>query len=482
MRLVTSVICAAAALLTASCSEPPGSIDAASARLGAAQVNAVSFSGAGRFYNFGQPATPGEAWPAFELISYEALIGYESPAVHVKYTRKPVINPNRGPQPDPVEQRTEILMAAGTAWFIPGQPVAVNQNWPASVEERTAEIIATPHGFLKEAKASNAEVTPAEGGGSTVSFTSGRLKFSGRINVNNEVERVATVLDMPGTGDTPVEFVFSDYKDFSGFVFPGRIQRNQGGFPVMELTVASAAKNPQIAITVPDSAKAPLAPPSIAVEQLAKGVYLLKSSHNSLAIEQTDHLVVVEAPLSERHAEALISRIKDIIPGKPIRYVVNSHVHFDHSGGLRTFVDEGATVITHEVNKPYYEKIWTNPRTLSPDRLSKSGKSAMFETVGDKHVITDGQRPIEMHLMAGSGHADGFLMVYLPNERIISQADAYSPRPPGAGPVQTVNPLSKNFYDNIERLKLDVATIAPLHGRAGTMADLRRDIGMTEAK
>lgn len=482
MRIVTFAAVAVASFAVASCSKPTGTVDSASDRLGAAQVTSVSFQGAGKIYNFGQPPAPGQPWPEFDLLSYEALMGYAPPAVQIKYTRKATILPNRGPQPDPVEQRTEVYLAEGAAWFVPGQPVAVNQNWPASVEERTAEIIATPHGFLRAAKANNATVAPLEGGGSDVTFTEGRLNFSGRINARDEVERVQTTLDMPGTGDTPVEFVFSDYKDFGGFVFPGRIQRNQGGFPTLDLTVAAASKNPKVAITVPDSAKAPPAPPAIAVEQLAKGVWFLKSSHNSIVIEQADHIVVVEGPVSERHAEAVIARTKDLIPGKPIKYVINSHVHFDHSGGLRTFVAEGATVVTHEVNKPYYEKIWANPHTLNPDRLSTTGKTATFETVGDKHVITDGMRPIEMHLMPNSGHADGFLMVYLPNEKIISQADAYSPRPADAGPPTTVSPYAKEFHDHIERLKLDVAVIAPLHGRAGTMADLKRDIGLIDPK
>ena len=102
-------------------------------------------------------------------------------------------------------------------------------------------------------------------------------------------------------------------------------------------------------------------------------------------------------------------------------------MHFDHSGGLRTYVDEGATIVTHAMNKPYYEQAWAAPRTINPDRLAQSKKTATFETFTDKHVLTDGSRTIEVHQIAGSGHNDAFAMVYLPKEKILIEVDAYAP-------------------------------------------------------
>ena len=88
----------------------------------------------------------------------------------------------------------------------------------------------------------------------------------------------------------------------------------------------------------------------VVVDKLANGVYYLRGgSHHSLAIDQADHIVVVEGPQNEARSEAVIAKAKELIPNKPIRYVVNTHVHFDHSGGLRTFVDEGATVVTQAI-------------------------------------------------------------------------------------------------------------------------------------
>jgi hypothetical protein len=130
------------------------------------------------------------------------------------------------------------------------------------------------------------------------------------------------------------------------------------------------------------------------------------------------------------------------------------------------------------MNRPYYEQAWAAPRTISPDKLAESKKTASFETFTDKHVLTDGKRSIEIHQIAGSGHNDAFALVYLPTEKILIEGDAYTPAPANAPPPASPNPFSVNLNDNIQRLKLDVRQIAALHGpRVSTMADLRAAIG-----
>jgi glyoxylase-like metal-dependent hydrolase (beta-lactamase superfamily II) len=240
--------------------------------------------------------------------------------------------------------------------------------------------------------------------------------------------------------------------------------------------------NPGLSATVPANVPPP-APVTVTVEKLANGVYYLKGgTHHSVAIDQKDHIVVVEAPQNEERSLAVIAKVKETIPNKPIRYLINSHVHFDHSGGLRTYVDEGATIVTHAMNQPYYEKAWAAPHAINPDRLEQSKKTAMFETFTDKHVLTDGGRTIEVHQIAGGGHNDAFAMVYLPAEKILIEGDAYTPAAADAPPPATPNPFSVNLHDNIQRLKLDVRQIAALHGpRIATMADLRTAIGQGAA-
>lgn len=467
------------AMTLSACSEPAGTLPGASQALDAPNTSSITFSGTGKWYQFGQAPVPNQAWPAYDVSAYTQTVSYgDTAAARVEITRLQVVDPNRA-RPAPVEQKVDQYVVGAQAWNAPPGGAVTAQ--PGAVEERTLEIWATPHGFLRAAAANKATVTAANGG-SEVAFAVGNTKYTGSINAQNEVTRVAAAFDNPVTGDTPVEFTYTGYKDFGGVRFPSRIVRTQAGFPVLEIDVASVTKNTQVAFTVPDEVTKYTVPPvNVEVENLADGVYYLRGgSHHSLLIDQSDHLVVVEGPQSEARGQAVINKAKELVPNKPIRYVINTHVHFDHSGGLRPFVAEGATVVTHEVARPFYEAAWANPRTLNPDSMTKSGKAAMFEIVSDKLVLTDGKRPIEIYAVQNSGHADGFLMVYLPNEKILTEADAWSPMAPDAPPPATPNPFNVNLYENIQRLNLDVATVAPIHGRRVTLTELRRDIGVPE--
>jgi len=476
--MIPSLVVAIAVASTA-CGPQAGSLQAANDTLGAAQVNAIEFSGTGRWYQFGQAPAPNLPWPQFDVSSYTATINYAAPAARVQMARKQTIEPGRV-RPAPVEQKPDQYVNGTTAWNLAAPAGAapnaapVAQPQPAAVEERVMEIWATPHGFLKAAAANNATSSPSEGG-SEVTFSSGKNKYVGIINAQNEVARVQTWIDNPVLGDTEVVFTYSDYKDFGGVRFPSRIQRVQGGHPVLELTVSAVTANPTVNITAPAEANAAPAPVAVTVEKLANGVYYLKGgTHHSVAIDQKDHIVVVEGPQNEARSSAVIAKVKETIPNKPIKYLVNTHVHFDHSGGVRTFVDEGATIVTHQDNKPYYQKAWDAPHTINPDKLAQSKKTATFETFGDKHVLTDGSRTIEIYKIAGGGHNDAFAMVYLPKEKILVEGDAYTPPAANVPPPTAANPFAVNLDENISRLKLDVKQIAPLHGPGvATMADLK---------
>jgi glyoxylase-like metal-dependent hydrolase (beta-lactamase superfamily II) len=469
----------AIAVASAACGPQAGSLQAATDALGATQVNTIEVSGTGRWYQFGQAPAPNTPWPQFDVSSYTATINYATPAARVQMTRKQTIEPGRV-RPTPVEQRPDQYVSGTTAWNLASPAGAapntapVAQPQPAAVEERVMEIWTTPHGFLKAAASNNATATAAEGG-SEVTFTVGKNKYVGTINAANEVTRVQTWIDNPVLGDTEVVFSYSDYQDFGGVRFPSRIVRVQGEHPVLELTVNGVKANSAADITVPDGANAAPAAVTATAEKLADGVYYIKGgSHHSIAIDQKDHIVVVEGPQNEARSLAVIAKVKETIPNKPIKYLVNSHVHFDHSGGLRTFVDEGATIVTHADNRAYYEKAWAAPHTINPDKLAESKKTATFETFTDKHVLTDGSRTIEIHKIAGGGHNDAFAMVYLPKERILIEGDAFTPLAPNAPPPASVNPFAVNLDENITRLKLDVKQIAALHGpRVVTMADLK---------
>jgi len=481
-----SAVALIAALSVAGCAqEEKGTLAAASEALGAAELTSIEFSGTGKWFQFGQAPNPNLPWPAFEVSNYTAAIDYQAPAARVQMERRQIVEADRQ-RPTPVTQRPVQVVSGTYAWNLAppagaapdAAPAA--QPQPEAVEERTMEIWATPHGFLRAAAANNATSEPA-GEGSEVTFTmAGNHKYVGRINAQNQVERVQTWIDNPVLGDTPVEIAYSDYRDFNGVMFPGRIVRTQGGHPVLDITVSSVTPNAPVSLDVPEQVRGFTSPPvTVTAEKLADGVYYMKGgSHHSVAIDQRDHVVVVEAPQNEARSLAVIAKVKETIPDKPIRFLINTHAHFDHSGGLRTYVAEGATIVTHAMNRPYYEQAWSAPRTIRPDRLAQENKTATFETFTDTHVITDGRRAIEIHPIAGSGHNDAFAMVYLPSEKILIEVDAYAPPAANAPPPTAPNPFAVNLYENIQKRKLTVGQIAALHGpRAATLADLQGAVG-----
>lgn len=450
------------------------SLETAAQSLNVAQVQSLEFSGQGRWFQFGQAPAPELPWPQFDVSRYVASIDYAAPAARVQINRLQTIEPNRV-RPVPVEQKVDQYVSGTTAWNVGVAPAAPNANaQPAAVEERTAEIWATPQGFLKAALANKAASKPANGG-VEVSFSTGKYRYVGWINAQDRVERVRTWIDNPILGDTLVETRFEGYRDFSGVAFPARIQRSVGGHPVLDIDVAEVKTNGMAAIQVPGNVATAAPAITVTVNKLADGVlYLTGGTHHSVAIEQKDHVVLVEAPQSEARAQAVIDKVKETIPGKPIRYLVNSHAHFDHSGGVRTLVAEGATIVTHQGNVAYYRKAWAAPRTLNKDRLAQAPQAAKFQGFTGKHVLSDGKRQIEVYPIAGNTHNDAFALVYLPAEKILIEGDAYTPLAANAKPPATPNPYAVNLQENIEKLKLDVEHIAALHGPGVVkLADLK---------
>ena len=306
---------------------------------------------------------------------------------------------------------------------------------------------------------------------------------------------VQTWMPSPVVGDMYYETVYSDYRDFGDVKFPTRFHQHQdhddnerkpnvsGGDHSFGLVVSDVQTNASgAALAVPATVREATVPPvRVESEKLADGVwYLGGSSHNSVAVEFRDYSVVIEAPLNEQRSLAVIEEVQKLIPNKPTSFVVNTHHHWDHLGGVRAYVHEGATIITHEGNRAYYEEIVTERQwILEPDRLSlyppeEVAEGYTFETLREKYVLSDGERTMDIYRMQGLAHSAGMLIAYLPKEKIVVEADLYSPR--GAQARATKNPSSVTFYENIKRLKLDIESIVPVHGRIVPMSDFVRFI------
>jgi glyoxylase-like metal-dependent hydrolase (beta-lactamase superfamily II) len=452
--------CALSAL--ASAQDAKSALEATIKNIG--DIKSVQYTGSGAQFTLGQSVSPDASWPRIEIKSFTRTVDYDKQA-----TRYEAIGPN-GPL------ATQFLVGE-RAWNQAGNNVTPSA--PAAVTERQLQIWLTPHGFLKGALANKATVEK-RGQATVVTFAAlGKYQVASTITSDNLVEKVESWIDNPVLGDMHIETTYSEYRDFGGFKFPTRLIQKQGGHPVFDLTVTDAKANVALDVAVPDSVLKAVTPiVRVTTEKLADGVwYLAGGSHHSVAVEFADHIAVIEAPLNEDRSNAVIAEVKKLLPKKPIRYLINTHHHFDHSGGLRTYVAEGAAIVTHERNKAFYETAFKAPRTINPDRQQREKKRAKILAVRAKHVLTDNTRTMEIHHIQGNPHCSSIVMAWLPKEKLLVEVDVYTPLAPNAPPPANPNPAIVNLYENIQRLNLDVNRIVPLHGRIVELAELKRTIG-----
>jgi glyoxylase-like metal-dependent hydrolase (beta-lactamase superfamily II) len=489
-----------------------GVLQAAVKAMGADNVKTVQYSGTGWNAAVGQSFSPQDDWPRFEVTRYTRTIDYDAKSSREELTRRQGNNPPRGGGGTPLqaEQQQVLIVSGNSAWNMDGQnPVPQPGMYLAGIpvaEFRQLDILLTPHGFLKAALAGNPTAIsltlPASPGAITqngkatlVSFTAmGKYRVNGTFNDQNMLELVQTWIPNPVYGDMLYELRYTNYKDFAGVKFPTVLHIHQGdprlsvAHNSMEITLNNVQPNVSVpAITVPDAVQKASAPRERAeAQKLADGVWLIAGgTHNSLAVDFRDFAAVIEGPLNEERSLAVIGEVNKLIPNKPIRYVVNTHHHFDHSGGLRTYLAQGATIVTHQANREYYEDVLFNPapRTLQPDRFStfypyfSGGRRPLpIETVNQKYVLSDGVRTVDLYPVQGLNHAATMLIVYLPKEKILVNADLYSPPAKGA-PVPAPNANMTTLQQNIQRLKLDVAQHVPIHGQPGPMDQFAQIVG-----
>src|SRR5712672_2610819 len=188
--------------------------------------------------------------------------------------------------------------------------------------------------------------------------------------------------------------------------------------------------------------------PAAPSEKLGDGVYLITGGYAVIAGEFKDYIALIECGQTEPRALAVIAEARRLIPNKPIKYLINTHSHFDHSSGLRAFVAEGSTIITHEVNKAYLAKVLSMPHTLNPDKEQDARKKVMVEAMGEKKVMTDGTHTIELYHLQNFGHHDGMIIAYLPKEKVLLEADGYNPQAPNATPPSSPSPFTVSLLDN----------------------------------
>jgi glyoxylase-like metal-dependent hydrolase (beta-lactamase superfamily II) len=304
--------------------------------------------------------------------------------------------------------------------------------------------------------------------------------------------------DDPLEGDTSYTLRYGDWRKVDGVTLPFNLRYELNGKALQEEEIKSIRHNAAGAIdlfAIPESVRSektdatPIAsqwilrrvagnvsyqdmgrPAVIQWVQLAPGVHKIQGgSHATILVEMRDHLVAVEGPLYEARTAPVVQSIKERFPGKPIRYAIPTHHHLDHAGGIRAFMAEGATIVVPANAQAFYAKVARAPHTRNPDSLERNKRPVVIESFAGGHrILSDGARQVEVHPLPTS-HAEDLVVVYLPKEKLLIEADHISPRNGQVRPSPRVN----EFVQEFGKLSLDVATIVGIHGDQASLEATR---------
>lgn len=503
--------------------DPQPVLQAAAKAIGTDNLRCVTISGTGYAGAVGQQRESGVNvdWPRIDsLANYTRVMNWENQTMKEEFDRKPGLAPaswkygSGWKDGTPLQRNPHQTFAVNgkVAWHIDGaggSPVAAP---PDDAERWQLDLWINPHGFLKAAKLPGAnpravwrwELGESGRDGNTtipekvtvVSITVlGKYRVDATINKENMLQRIHTSVPDPVLGDMNYEHEFTNdrYVDAgNGVRFPTTWHHHDGfddNFGAQNVTAghngfggnipdvkANVCPDP---LPVPDAVRQATFPVRVQPQRLADGVYLMGgASHNSVAVEFKDYIAVVEAPLNEQRNLAVIEEITKLIPNKPIRFLVNTHQHFDHIGGLRTYMHIGATIITHVKNYDFYVHDVLNyaARTLEPDMMSlwpptEVAEGYQYEAIRENYTLTDGRRTMQITYVQPLAHAEGMLMAYLPQEKIAIEGDLFDPPAQGESLPAAPSAANKSFYNHVKRLGLDVTTIVPIHGRTAPWSE-----------
>ncbi|HEU4688315.1 MAG TPA: MBL fold metallo-hydrolase [Vicinamibacterales bacterium] len=469
LRMLTVAALLVTLLSAGTATQNAGSVVAgASKAMGVDTLNSITYSGTARNGAFGQSKAIGEPMGAVNvtrITEYTRTINFAPGG-----DAAALVSRATGPTQPPTVPGAPAPMPGVFNQNINGTQATTNWN-------QAQNIWTTPWGFLKGAAANNATVRQ-QGGQQAVSFTPPNIKspsgqtysVTGYINNQNLVTKVETRVDNAVVGDLLVEYEYSAYQNMNGVQVPTRIIQKQAGMQTFDAEIKSATPNPSNLTALltpppppgggPGGGGPPPAPAAPPVEKLGDGAFRIGGNYTSLAVDMGDHILVVESGQSDARGQAVMAAAKQAIPNKPIRFVVNSHPHFDHASGLAAAAAEGATILTHNNNEQVLERLLSGPRMLTGDSLSKvtNRRTNVVQGVSDRDIRKGSNgKVVELHRVPNE-HSDGMLIVYLPAEKVVWSADitVVNPNPNQLGVVRAAN-------ETIGKLKLDYNAWIPAH-------------------
>jgi len=509
----------AAALATpAQAAFPPGYIDPApvlaraTAAIGADKIRCLKAEGTVTGGRVGQERyvrAEGD-WPLDKLENFSRYMNWQAGSMREDFDRPPGLTPASykygagwlSGTPTQKEVRQSFSVNPTHAWSrdgVNGAPQPIDAD---VAEQWRLDLLMNPVGFLKAAALPGADpiavwrwelgesgrdgptVLPQKVSVVSIKALDGQYRIDATINQNNLIQRLHSRFAHPVLGDMNFEHEFTDeaYADLGdGMRFPTGWHSHQGLDDNFNVHTIAAGHNAfggvlnkitvnqcDDAVPTPAGLPAPADYATIETTRLAEGVYLIGGAPmNSVAIGFEKFVAVVEAPINETRSLAVIEEVARLFPEKPIRYLINTHQHFDTIGGIRTYAHIGATIITHAQNRDFYIRDVMNytPRTIKPDLVALMPPTELtegytYEFVKENYVVTDGKRLLYINYAQPFRPAEGMLMATLPAEGIVVQSDLVSTHEgvrPGDGAA-----LLKRL---VGALGYSVRTVVPITGK-----------------
>jgi Metallo-beta-lactamase superfamily len=334
-----------------------------------------------------------------------------------------------------------------------------------------------------------------------VAFADGGTTFTILFDRTTHLPAAIRTLDDDAIlGDSNYDLILSDWRPLGRAQVARSLTYTLDNIRIAKLAYTEVSANPAIpagTFTIPDALRTAARPPanrnvpyqwvlrrlnfnrfpdSDAINFMPGGAlklvalspnvqHVVAGSHNGLIVAMADYLVVFDAPINEWQARFTIGAARAKYPDKPVKYLVLTHHHTDHTGGARTYVAEGATVIVPRPDKAFFEQVFKAPHTVIPDELQKNPKSATVIEVASRMTLKDGSGEIRLYNIANP-HAEGMLIGHIVNDDLVWVTDMYSP-----ARDQRKSPGAVNLRERLEQLGIRPSRLAGGHGGTASYAD-----------
>lgn len=196
---------------------------------------------------------------------------------------------------------------------------------------------------------------------------------------------------------------------------------------------------------------------------IAKGIWRI--SNGTTVVEFKDHLVLFELGVNPFAAKAVLAYARNLAPGKPIKYLVLSHNHFDHTAGIRQAVAEGITIVQRASTLQEMKELAEHKAPDYPDDLARHPMPFRSLEMKEHLRMADETQTLDLYWGRNNGHMADVVFGYVGSAKLIMEGDMVSA-------AYEWSHWPDTLRDVMAYYKLDVKVISPVHTMGQVSPDL----------